>query len=289
MKIGFIGLGAMGRPMAGNLLKRGHSLHVFARRPEAAQPLVDAGATAWGSPREVAARSDMVFTMVTATSDVEEVMLGVGGIVEGARPGTVVVDASTIAPDAARVLAARLAERQVDLLDAPVSGGVIGAVDGTLSIMAGGRAEAFERALPVLRAIGKTIVYVGESGAGQTAKACNQLVIVVALQGIAEALALARRCGVDGGKVVEALSGGFAGSRILEVMGGRMASGDFEPGVESRLHHKDAGIVTGLAGRVGLALPAAALAEQFFNALVGAGHGNRDSAMLVKIVEGIGA
>lgn len=285
MKVGFIGLGAMGRPMALNVLKGGHPLAVWARSPSSVRPLADAGAEIHPSPAALAAACDMVCTMVTATADVERVLLGPDGVVHGARPGTLVADMSTISPFAARRMAARLAERGVDLLDAPVSGGVIGAEAATLSIMAGGAAEAFERARPVLACMGRTLVHIGASGAGQVAKAANQLFIVASLQGIAEAVALARAAGVDANRVLDALEQGAAGSRMLEIMGRRMARREFDPGVEARLHHKDAGIVLDCAHEAGIALPLAALGTQTFNALMGRGGGRQDSSAIVTVVE----
>jgi 2-hydroxy-3-oxopropionate reductase len=285
MRLGFIGLGAMGNAMALNLIKGGHSLSVWARRPEATKPLLDAGATACASPAELAARSEAVFTMVTTTADVEQVLLGPAGVIEAARPGSVVVILATISPGATRRIGAKLAEGGVETLDAPVSGGPVGATDGTLSIMVGGKPDVFERVKPLFQCLGKTIVHLGELGAGQVTKACNQLALVVTIQAVAEALALARRAGVDPGKVREALLGGLAQSRALEVLGSRMVERDFAPGMEARLHHKDMGIVLELAHELGIPLPAAALATQQLNALIGAGGGRRDPAGLIEVLE----
>jgi 2-hydroxy-3-oxopropionate reductase len=284
--IGFIGLGVMGRPMALNLLRSGYPLTVHARRPEAAQPLVQAGAGVCGSPAKVAEASDVVFIMVTDTPDVEQVVLGPEGVIHGARAGSLVVVCSTIAPGATRRMADRLRERGVEMLDAPVSGGEVGAVQGTLSIMVGGRAEIFERAKPLFECMGKTLVRIGEIGAGQVAKAVNQLILVTTIEACAEGLALAERCGVDAGKVREALMGGFAASRVLEVLGKRMVEHDFNPGIEARWHWKDMHIVLGLAQEAGLAIPAAAIAAQNYNALMSAGGAKRDTAMLIDIIEG---
>jgi 2-hydroxy-3-oxopropionate reductase len=285
MQLGFIGLGAMGNAMALNLIKGGHAVSVWARRPEAAKPLLDAGATACASPAELAARSEAVFTMVTTTADVEQVLLGPAGVIEAARPGSVVVILATISPGATRRIGAKLAEGGVETLDAPVSGGPVGATDGTLSIMVGGKPDVFERVKPLFQCLGKTIVHLGELGAGQVTKACNQLALVVTIQAVAEALALARRAGVDPGKVREALLGGLAQSRALEVLGSRMVERDFAPGMEARLHHKDMGIVLELAHELGIPLPAAALATQQLNALIGAGGGRRDPAALIEVLE----
>ncbi len=283
--VAFIGLGIMGRPMALNLLRAGHALWVHGRRPETMAPLAEAGATACASPAEAARHAEVSIVMVSDTPDVEQVIFGDFGIVHGARAGSAVVDMSTISPGAARAFAAELRQGGVEMLDAPVSGGEAGAIAATLSIMAGGRPEVFERVRPLFEAMGRNIVLVGGNGAGQVAKACNQVVIAATLQGVAEALTLARRSGVDAARVREALMGGFAGSRILEVHGKRMIERDFRPGFKSRLHQKDLNIVMQAARELGLALPGAALSMQYMNALVGSGDGEFDSAALVKIVE----
>jgi 2-hydroxy-3-oxopropionate reductase len=284
-RVGYIGLGIMGRPMALNLRKAGYPLWVFARREAAMAPLVAAGATPRGSPREVAERADVVFVNVSDTPDVEQVVLGPDGIVEGARPGSVVIDNSTISPSATRRIAAALRDKGVELLDAPVSGGQQGAIDGTLSVMVGGSTAAFERALPLLRAIGRNIVHVGETGAGQVAKACNQVVIAQTVAAVAEGLLLATAAGVDPAKVREALLGGFAASKALEVHGQRMLERNYAPGFMARLHQKDMRIVLETAHELGLPLPGATLVAQYVNALVGRGEGELDSAALATVLE----
>jgi 2-hydroxy-3-oxopropionate reductase len=284
-RIGFIGPGIMGRPMALNLIRAGHRLTVWGRRPEAAQPLAEAGAALAGSPREVAAASDVVFVIVSDTPDVEQVLFASDGVAAGAAPGSMVVDCSTISPAAARDMAARLAERGVEMLDAPVSGGEIGAIQGTLSIMAGGKPEVFGRVQPLLACMGKNIVHVGDSGAGQVAKACNQILAAVTIEGVAEALNFAARAGADPVRVREALMGGFAYSRALEFHGKRMLDGDFKPGFRARLFQKDMRIVLDNAHQLGLALPAAAMVAQHFNAMVGAGEGDLDGAALYRVIE----
>jgi 2-hydroxy-3-oxopropionate reductase len=284
-RIGFIGLGIMGRPMALNLIKAGHRLAVWARRQEAAAPLSAAGARTAASPRELAAASDIVFTIVSDTPDVEQVLFGDLGVIHGIAPGSVVVDCSTISPAATRDMAVRLAERGVEMLDAPVSGGEVGAIQGTLSIMAGGNAEVFQRVQPLLACLGKNIVHVGESGAGQVAKACNQILAAVTIEGVAEALSFAARAGTDPAKVREALLGGFAYSRVLEFHGQRMLEGDYRPGFRSRLFQKDLRIVLDSAHQMGLALPAAAVVAQHFNAMAGAGEGDLDGAGLYRVIE----
>jgi len=216
---------------------------------------------------------------------VEQVVLGDGGLIHGAAAGSVIVDCSTISPGATRRMAETLRARGIEMLDAPVSGGEAGAVQGTLSIMVGGRPEVFDRVRPVLERLGRTIVHVGGNGAGQVAKAVNQLILVTTLEACAEGLALARRCGVDAGKVREALMGGFAASRVLDVMGRRMVEGDFDPGVEARWHWKDMHIVMELAAEAGLAIPAASLAAQNYNALMSGGGARRDTSLLLKVIE----
>ena len=285
MNVGFIGLGAMGRPMALHLLRAGHALNVFARRAAAAEPLTDAGASFCTTPAEAARRSDVVFTIVTGSRDVEEVALGEHGVIHGAKPGTVLVDMSTIAPGTARHIAARLAGCGIETIDAPVSGGERGAIDATLAIMAGGRPEVLERVRPLLEKLGKRIVHVGPNGAGQVAKACNQMIMVTAIEACAEAMLLAERSGVDLDKVTQALSGGSARSRVLEVFGGRMAQRDFKAGVEARLHHKEFGILMNEAVGLGVTLPVAAQVWQQLNALMAQGFGREDTSSLLRVLE----
>ena len=285
MEVGFIGLGIMGRPMALNLVRAGHALHVWTRRPRSMAPLLEAGATGHDSAADVARASAVVISMVADAPDVEQVALGLNGVADGAHDGLVFVDMSTIAPDAARSIAVRLAQRGVDMLDAPVSGGEVGAIAGTLSIMAGGRAETFERVRPLFECMGQAITLVGASGAGQVAKACNQIVTGMAVAAVAEALNFARKAGVDPGPVRQALLGGFASSRILENHGGRMLQRDFKPGFKSWMHQKDLRIVLESAHDLGLALPGAAVTAQMFNAMVGSGLGEEDSVAMLKLLE----
>ena len=285
MEVGFIGLGIMGRPMALNLVRGGHALHVWTRRPQSMEPLLEAGATGHDSAAGVARASAVVISMVADAPDVEQVALGLNGVADGAHDGLVFVDMSTIAPAAARSIAVRLAQRGVDMLDAPVSGGEVGAIAGTLSIMAGGRAETFERVRPLFECMGQAITLVGASGAGQVAKACNQIVTGMAVAAVAEALNFARKAGVDPGSVRQALLGGFASSRILENHGGRMLQRDFKPGFKSWMHQKDLRIVLESAHDLGLALPGAAVTAQMFNAMVGSGLGEEDSVAMLKLLE----
>ena len=287
MKLGFVGLGVMGRPMALNLMKHGHEMGVYARRAEAAAPLVAAGATRYSSPAELAAGAGVIFTMVTNSRDVEEVVLGEQGVIRGARAGSVLVDMETIAPGVARAVATALAAKGIDMLDAPVSGGPMGAEQATLSIMVGGKAEVFERIKPLFACMGKTLVHMGESGAGQITKACNQLALLVNAQGTAEAITLARASGLDPAKVREVLLGGVAASRVLDLFGKRMVERDFAAGIEARLYYKDLHIALDLAHEAGLALPAGALSMQNVNALIGRGEGGSDLSALIKVVEGM--
>lgn len=285
MKAGFVGLGIMGRPQALNLMKAGHGMAVWARRKESMRPLADAGAKACSSPSEAAAAAEVVFVMVSDTQDVEQVIFGPKGIIEGAKPGTIVVDMSTISPVATRDMAKRLAEKGIEMLDAPVSGGEIGAINGTLSIMVGGRAEIFAKVKPLFECMGKNIVHIGANGAGQVAKACNQIVAAVTLEAVSEGLTLARRNGVDPAKVRDALMGGYAYSKVLEIHGKRILDRDFKPGFKAKLHRKDLKIVTDTAAHLGLALPQASLIASHLNALVGMGCGEEDSAAVVKVLE----
>lgn len=285
MKVGFIGLGVMGRHMAGHLLRGGHALGVYARRADSAAPLIAAGATLYATPAALAAASDVVFTIVTASSDFEQVALGTDGLIHGARPGSVVVDMETISPAVARSVAKQLEARGIDMLDAPVSGGPMGAEQATLSIMVGGRPEVFERVKPLFACMGKTITRVGNSGAGQVTKACNQLALLVTAQGVAEALHLAQRLGVDPAQVREVMLGGVPASRVLEIFGKRMVEHNFDNGIDTRLYHKDLGIVLELAHQSQIASPGAALVMQQINALMGQGKGRQDLASLITLLE----
>ena len=224
----------MGQPMALNLIKAGYPLWVYSRTAERAQPLVEAGATACATPREVAEQADIIIIIVSDTPDVEHVILADDGVIHGASAGDVVVDMSTISASATRKIAAQLGDKGVEMLDAPVSGGDIGARDGTLSIMVGGKSGVFERVKPVFEVMGKSIVRVGESGAGQVAKTCNQMLVAQHVNAAAEALLLAKKCGADPVRVREALLGGFAASRVLEVHGMRMLNRDFVPGFKAK-------------------------------------------------------
>ena len=285
MRIGFVGLGIMGRPMALNLLKGGHEVTVWARRQESMAPLIEAGAHAAASPAAVAAQSDVVFSMVADAPDVREVMLGAQGVAQGAHAGLIAVDMSTIPPAAARQVGVDLAAKDVIFLDAPVSGGEVGAIAGTLSIMVGGDQAAFEKVAPLFACIGQNVVHIGTAGAGQVAKAANQILTGVGVLAVAEAFAFAKKNGADPAKVREALLGGFAGSRILENHGQRMLDRNFKPGFKSWMHEKDLNIVMQTAHDLGLYLPAAAATAQMFKAMVGTGMGDEDSIAVLKLLE----
>ena len=283
--IGFIGLGTMGRPMVRHLLDAGYPLGVYARRPEAAAPFVSRGAVFRDTPAALAATCDVVITMVTATADVEEVLLGPNGVRNGAKAGTIAIDMSTIAPAATQRIAAALAERQVHMLDAPVTGGPSGAIAATLTIMVGGDPAVLEQACPVLEHLGRSIVHMGGHGAGQIAKACNQLALLVNAEGAAEALALGRRYGLDPHTLRQALLGGIAASRVMEVFGERMAERQFTPGMATRLYDKDLDIVLDLARQVGQGLPAGSVVRQHLDEMMKDGKGDDDLAALIQTVE----
>lgn len=283
MKVGFIGLGVMGRPMALHLAQAGHALHVWARRPHST---VGLPAQVHATPAALGAACEVVFTMVTSSADVQAVVLGEEGLVQGLAADSIVVDCSTIAPDVARAIAAQLAGKGIHMLDAPVSGGVQGAEAATLAIMVGGEAAILARVQPLLEKLGQRIVHVGAAGAGQVAKACNQMIMVAAIEAVAEAMHLARAAGVDVGKVRTALAGGSAASRVLDVMGQRMVERDFSAGIEARLHHKDFGLLLAAARQCGVVVPLAASVGQQLNALMGAGWGKEDTASLLRVLEG---
>lgn len=284
-KVGLIGPGLMGQPMGLNLIKAGYPLWVYSRTPERAAPLADEGATVCASPREVAERADIIITIVSDTPDVETVVLGEDGLIHGLSEGKVVVDMSTISAPATRKIAATLAERGVEMLDAPVSGGDIGAKAGTLSIMVGGKDAVFERVKPLFEVMGKNIVHVGDIGAGQVAKTCNQMLVAQHVNAAAEALLLAKKCGADPRKVREALLGGFAASRVLEVHGMRMLDRNFEPGFKAKLHKKDMRIAMEIIDELNMDLPATKLATEGINRAVEEGLGEADTTSVIQIIE----
>lgn len=289
MRVGFIGMGAMGRPMAAHVMRGGHTLGVWARRADATAELAAAGATVYATPAELAAASDVVITIITNSRDVEQVAFGPDGLASGSRPGSIHLDMSTIAPGAARAFAARYAEQDVGWVDAPVSGGEQAAIAAALAIMAGGSEAHFARVRPLFECMGKTIVRIGEAGAGQVAKACNQMVMIATLQACAEAMHLARAHGVDLAAVRAALMGGSAASRVLEMMGERMVTRDFSAGIQARLHHKDFGILMNEATKIGTPLPIAGQVWQQLNALMANGWGYDDTSSLLKVLEAASA
>ncbi len=276
----------MGRPMALNLVKADYSLAVYARRPEAAAALTAAGAKTYKNPAELARHCDIVFIMVADTPDVEEVIEGRHGILHGAARDSVVVDMSTISPLTTRRLAEQLCVRGVEMLDAPVSGGEQGAITGSLSIMVGGKADTFARVRPLLACMGKHIVHVGASGAGQVAKACNQVLVAQTIAAVAEALLLAKNSGADPARVRGALLGGFAYSRILEVHGQRMLEANYKPGFKSTLHQKDIRIALETATESKTALPGAARVAAYLEQLIDSGGGELDSAAIARVIWG---
>lgn len=283
--IGFIGLGIMGKPMARNLLKAGYSLVVHNRSRPAVSELEKEGAKAAGSPQEVAAQTEIVITMLPDSPDVELVIAGDRGVFQGAKPGTLLIDMSTISPVVARRLAAEAEERKLEMLDAPVSGGEAGAISATLSIMIGGSAPAVERAMPIFQALGKNVVHIGEAGAGQVAKAANQVVVGLTIAAVSEALVLAAKAGVDAAKVRQVLLGGFAQSRVLDAHGQKMLERNFKPGFRIRLHEKDLSIALATGKEYGVPLLLTAVVDQMMNTMKATGKGELDHAGLVTLIE----
>ena len=286
--VGFIGLGVMGKPMAKNLIKGGHSLVVHSRSRAPVDELIAAGAKAAGSPADVARAASIVITMLPDTPDVDLVITGPDGVLSGLGPNAVVIDMSSISPVAARRLASTVASSIAGaaMLDAPVSGGEIGAINASLSIMVGGDEATFTRVRPVLAVMGNAekIIYIGRSGAGQICKVCNQVAIGGALAGVSEAFALARKAGVDAARVRQALLGGFAASRVLEVHGERMLKDNYVPGFRTRLYQKDLRIANEAAAANGVAMPATALVTQLVNALVASGGADLDYSALATVL-----
>jgi 2-hydroxy-3-oxopropionate reductase len=284
MNIGFIGLGVMGRPMAGHLIDAGHTLSLHRVKP-ASQGLVDKGGKPMNSGHAVAAASDVVILMVPDTPDVEAVLFGAGGVAEGLSPGKLVIDMSSISPVATKEFAKKIEALGCDYLDAPVSGGEIGAKNAALTIMVGGKEAAFERARPIFEIMGKTITLIGGSGDGQTAKVANQIVVGLTIEAVAEALLFAKKAGADVNKVREALLGGLASSRILDVLGKRMIERTFDPGFRIRLHRKDITLAVDGAKALNLALPNAAATQQLMNAAIALGYGDLDHSGLIRALE----
>lgn len=284
-RIGFIGLGIMGKPMSLNLLKAGYPVTVYNRSRPSVEALVSAGAKSAASPKEVAQSSDVVITIVTDTPDVQQVMLGPNGVIEGARSGLVVIDMSTISPKVTRMISSGLAKSGVAMLDAPVSGGDKGAREGTLTIMVGGPEAAFNECLPILQSMGKKVVRMGDSGAGQLTKLANQILVMGNIMGVCECLVFAKKAGLDQKKVIDSLSAGAASSWSLINLGPRAVDGDFAPGFKIRLLQKDLKLVMASANELNVALPASAMGHQFYNALEAAGLGEEGTQALIRVFE----
>jgi 2-hydroxy-3-oxopropionate reductase len=283
--IGFIGLGIMGRPMARNLLKAGHTLVVHSRSRGPVEEIVKAGATAAASPRDVAAQCDVLITMLPNSPEVEQVALGPGGIIEGARRGLIFADMSTISPIVSRNIGAALEPKGVAMLDAPVSGGEKGAIDGTLSIMVGGDKAVFERVLPIFQAMGKTITLLGPLGLGGFTKLANQIIVAVNLTGLAEALTLGKKAGLDRELLLTALAGGLAGSKCLDQKRSNYVSNTYNPGFKIDLHYKDLGLIMESARALGVPLPATAVVQELFSALRVKGRGGLDHSGVITLLE----
>lgn len=286
MKIGFIGLGVMGRPMAGHLIAAGYDVFLHRVKPES-QALVEAEGTALNSPAEVAAAAEVIILMLPDTPDVETVLFDAEGVAGALQPGALVIDMSSISPVATKQFAGKIEAAGHDWLDAPVSGGEAGAKAAALTIMAGGTPAAFARALPVLQILGKRITHIGPAGDGQTAKVCNQIIVGLTIQAVAEALTLAEWAGADPAKVREALLGGFADSTILKVHGERMIAKTFDPGFRIALHRKDIGLAVDAARALNLALPNTAMIHQLMSAAIGRGDGDLDHSALVRTLQSL--
>jgi 2-hydroxy-3-oxopropionate reductase len=284
-KVGFVGLGIMGTSMARNLIEDGHELVIHNRTRAKAEKLAKLGVEVATSPREVAGRSDVIITMLPGPPEVEEVLAGENGLLEGVRDSSLIVDMSTSSPLLAQELSRTANTRGVGMLDAPVSGGDIGAIEGTLSIMVGGEKEDFERAKLLFEAMGKTIVHVGAAGAGQTVKACNQIVVALVIEAVSEALVLGSKAGVKPEKVIEVLSGGLAANKAMEVKGEKFLSHDFAAGGKIEYHRKDLGIALAAGREHGVALPVTALVDQLFGTLVAQGKGGWDHSALITLIE----
>jgi 2-hydroxy-3-oxopropionate reductase len=283
--IGFIGLGIMGRPMARNLLKAGYSLVVHSRSRGPVDEIAGAGAKVGTSPRDVAAQSDVLITMLPNSPDVEQVVLGRDGVIEGARPGMVLLDMSTISPLVSQKIGAALAAKSVKMLDAPVSGGEKGAIDGVLSIMVGGDKAVFDKALPIFQAMGKTITLLGPLGAGGFTKLANQIIVAVNLTALGEALTLAKKAGLDRELTLTALAGGLAGSKCLDQKKPNYLADTYNPGFKIDLHYKDLGLIMESARALGVPLPATAAVQELFSALRVKGRGGLDHSGVITLLE----
>jgi 2-hydroxy-3-oxopropionate reductase len=283
--IGFIGLGIMGRPMARNLLKASYPLIVHSRSRGPVDEIAKAGAKVGTSPREVASQSDILITMLPNSPDVEQVVLGRDGVIEGARPGLVLLDMSTISPLVSQKIGAALAEKSVKMLDAPVSGGEKGAIDGVLSIMVGGDKAVFDNVLPIFQAMGKTITHLGPLGAGGFTKLANQIIVAINLTALGEALTLAKKAGLDRELTLTALAGGLAGSKCLDQKKPNYLAETYNPGFKIDLHYKDLGLIMESARALGVPLPATAAVQELFSALRVKGRGGLDHSAVITLLE----
>jgi 2-hydroxy-3-oxopropionate reductase len=284
-RVGFIGLGIMGMPMARNVMEAGYELTVHNRSPEKAEELGKEGAAVAATPREVAENSDVVITMLPDSPQVREVVAGEDGVLEGISEGALLIDMSTISPVVTEELAEALMEKGASMLDAPVSGGDVGAIEGTLSIMVGGHEADFQRAKPLFEAMGKTITHVGPAGAGQVTKAANQVVVALTIEAVSEALVLGSAGGVSAEKILEVLSGGLASNKVMEVKREKFLSHTFEPGFRSELHHKDLGIALAAGREYGVVLPVTAVVDQLLLSMRRKGWGGEDHSALLRIIE----
>jgi 2-hydroxy-3-oxopropionate reductase len=285
-KVGFIGLGIMGGPMAKNLMEADHELVLYNRTREKAEELAgDGAAGVAASPREVAEGSDIVVTMLPDSPQVREVVTGENGVLEGLKEGALVVDMSTISPVVTEELAEKVKEKGASMLDAPVSGGDVGAIEGTLSIMVGGEEGDFERARPLFDVMGKTVTHVGPTGAGQVTKAANQIVVALTIEAVSEALVLGSRGGVSPEKILDVLGGGLAGNKVMEVKREKFLSHTFDPGFRSELHHKDLGIALAAGREYGVALPVTAIVDQMLLSMKRKGWGGEDHSALLRVIE----
>lgn len=285
MRIGFIGLGVMGKPMAKNLVKAGYSLTIWNRTRSKMDELVSIGAIPVASPKEVARNSDLVITMVSDSPDVEDVLLGSSGVIEGAKSGTIVIDMSTISPKVTKYIAQTLAEKEIIMLDAPVSGGEIGATEGSLSIMVGGPVEAYQRCLSIFQAMGKRITHMGGNGMGQMAKLCNQVICALNIEAVCEGLALGIKSGLDLDKLLQVVTAGAANSWMLSNLGPKMVRRDFEPGFRIRHQQKDLRLALSAAEELNLPLPGTALVQQMFRVVEADGFGDKGTQAAILAIE----
>ena len=283
-RIGLIGLGIMGKPMVNNLLNAKYNLGLYARNPQSLSSFNNNHIKIFNSPAELSQNCNITITIVSDSPDVEEIIRGEDGIIHGAQAKHLVIDMSTISPEVTRSISQDLAVKDIDMLDAPVSGGEQGAIDGTLSIMVGGKSECFNKALPILEVLGKNIVHIGNHGAGQVSKACNQILAAQTITAVAEAFLLAKSSGVDAGKVRQALLGGFANSKVLELHGKRMLENNYKPGFKAELHFKDIGIALNSAKENNISIPGTERVEKYLRNIVEQGNGELDSSAIAKLV-----